>query len=164
MRLGPTRSSLRSSIAIGVALLGACSGIASDGGLSPSSGADGAWSTKGGAAPSILLSLAQAGSVLSGTGTLGVPALAPVSGPSSPAYTGDDFTITTGSVTSPTVSFTATLGANPDGAGGFYRGALSFSGTQSGSAMTGTLTFTPPRTASQIFAAQTVSGVALTRP
>ena len=162
MRLISTRSILHSSFAVAVAALTACA-AAGDGSVTPSTGITGSWSTQTGAQTSMVLQLAQSGSSLSGSGTITVPPLAPVSGPATPAYTGDNFTITTGSFTSPDVSFTATLGANPDGAGGFYHGTLSFAGTLSGSTLSGTLTFTPPRTASQTFAAQTVTGATLSR-
>ena len=167
MRFDTTRSVLRSSCAVAIALLAACSATASDGSVTPNpgvAGAAGAWSTKAGAQTSFHFQLVQTGSSLSGAGTIGVPALAPITGPATPAYTGDNFTIKSGDFTSPSVSFTATLGANPDGAGGFYRGTLTFSGTLNGNTMSGTLTFMPPRTATQIFAAQTVTGMTLTRP
>jgi hypothetical protein len=160
MRFDVTRSVLVSSFAVGIALLTACSGTEA----TSTTGVAGSWSTKGGAQTSINFQLVQTGSSLSGTGTIGMPPLAPISGPATPAYTGDNFTITSGSFDSPTVSFTATLGANPDGVGGFFRGTLSFSGTLSGGTMSGTVTFTPPRTASQTFAGQTVTGATLTKP
>ena len=164
MRFDTTRSAMRSSCAVAIALLAACSGTGSDGSVTPTTGVAGAWTTKAGSLTSLHFQLVQTGSSLSGSGTIGVPALAPITGPATPAYTGDDFTITTGGFNSPSVSFAATLGANPDGAGGFYRGTLSFSGTLDGNTMSGTLTFTPPRTASQTFAGQTVTGMTLTRP
>jgi hypothetical protein len=163
MRFDAARSILRSTCALGIILLAACAATGGDGGLKPITGVAGLWSTPAGVQTSLNVQLMQADVVLTGTGTLGVPPLAPTTGPATPAYTGDNFTITSGSFVDPNVSFTATLGANPDGAGGFYHGTLSFNGTQSGSTMTGTLTFTPPRTASQVFAAQTVSAVALKR-
>ncbi|MBC7673016.1 MAG: hypothetical protein H7247_11400 [Polaromonas sp.] len=107
--------------------------------------------------------LVQTGTSLSGIGTLGVPPLAPFTGSAALPYTGDNFTITSGSFNSPDVSFSATLGANPGG-GGFQRGSLSFIGTLSGGTIAGTLSFTPPRTVTQAFAAQSVSGVTLTKP
>ena len=150
-------------IAIVCALLIACSGTGKDS-TGPDNGIAGSWSTQGGAQTTLRVQLLTAASALSGTGTVGVPPLAPTSGPATPAYTGDNFTITSGSFNSPNVSFTATLGANPNGTGGFYVGTLSFSGTVSGGTMQGTLTFTPPRTATQTFAAQTVTGATLTKP
>jgi hypothetical protein len=53
--------------------------------------------------------------------------------------------------------------------GGFWYGTLSFTGTVTagtagtGSTMTGTVVFTPPRTMTQTFSQQTVTGVTLTR-
>jgi hypothetical protein len=166
MRFDVTRSVLLSSFAAGIVLLTACSGVGTDGtgtGNTGSTGIAGTWSTQSGAQTQMDVQLALSGTALSGTGTITVPPLAPSSGPATPAYTGDSFTITSGTFTTPNVSFTATLGANPDGSGGFYHGTLSFSGTQSGNSMTGTLTFTPPRTASQTFAAQTVTGMTLSQ-
>ena len=159
--VGAQRVLQRSSVA--VALLAACTSYG-DGGVTPSAGVAGSWVAQSGAQQAgVSVQLAQTGSALSGTGTVGTPALAPITGPATPAYTGDNFTITNGSFNSPTVSFTATLGANPDGAGGFFRGTLSFSGTLNGDTMSGTLTFTPPRTVTQTFAGQTAAGMTLVR-
>ena len=145
-------------------MLTACSGQVSDtGGAVTPNGVAGSWATLNGAQTRISFQLLPTGSSLSGAGTIGVPPLAPITGPATPAYTGDNFTITSGSISGPNVLFTATLGANPNGSGGFFYGTMSFSGTVSGGTMSGTLTFTPPRTASQTFAAQTVSGVTLTK-
>src|SRR5437879_5273191 len=151
MRLDAARSALLSSYSVGIALLAACGGTVNDGSVTANAGVAGSWSTQAGTQTSIRFQLVQTGSSLSGAGTITVPPLAPITGPAIPAYTGDDFTITSGSFNNPNVSFTATLGANPDGTGGFYRGTLSFSGTLSGGTISGTLTFTPPRTASQTF-------------
>lgn len=107
--------------------------------------------------------LVQTGTSLSDTGTLGVSPLALLTGSAALPYTGNNFTITSGSFNSTDVAFSATLGANPDGAGGFCRGSLSFTGTLSGGTITGTLSFTPPRAVTQTFAAQSVSGVTLTK-
>ncbi len=148
----------------GIALLARCSGTGNDGSVAPNTGVAGSWSTQTGAQTSIRFQLVETGSSLSGAGTIDMPPLAPATGPATPAYTGDHFTITSGSFDSPNVSFIATLGANPDGIGGFYRGTVSFSGTLSGGTMLGTLTFTPPRTSSQTFAAQTVIGATLRKP
>ena len=165
MRSHVTRFARCSSVAGVVVMLTACSGLVSDtGGAGTPNGVAGSWSTPNGAQTRLSVQLLATGSSLSGAGTITVPPLAPITGPATPAYTGDNFTITSGSFSSPNVSFTATLGANPNGSGGFYNGTLSFSGTVSGGTMSGTLTFTPPRTASQTFAAQTVSGVTLTKP
>jgi len=80
-----------------------------------------------------------------------------------PNWTGDEFVLTSGSVVGPQISFTAQLGANPSGAGGFYYGTLTFTGTiTSATTMSGTLVFTPPRTATQLFSQQTITGVTLT--
>jgi hypothetical protein len=163
MRFDVTHSALRSSVAVAIALLTACSGTGKES-TGPGSAIAGSWSTQGGAQTTLRVQLLAAESSLSGTGTVTVPALAPTSGPATPAYTGDNFTITSGSFNSPNVSFIATLGANPNGAGGFFVGTLSFSGTVSGSTMQGTLTFTPPRTVTQTFAGQTVTGATLTKP
>lgn len=161
---GALRILLLASCTVAVALLAACS-KGSDGSVAPDGGIAGAWVTQGAAAQTKMsVQLALTGSSLSGTGTLSTPPLAPISGPAMPTYTGDNFTITTGSFSSPTVSFTATLGANPDGAGGFFRGTLLFSGTLNGGTMSGTLTFTPPRSVTQIVAGQTVSGMTLVKP
>ena len=157
---------LLASCAAGFALLSACSQDTSIGpsdGESDSLGVSGSWATAGGGAPSLNFQLVQTGSSVTGAGTIGVAPLAPVSGPSTPAYTGDNFTITSGTFNAPNLSFTASLGANPDGAGGFYRGTLTFNGTLSGTTIVGTATFTPPRTATQIFSMQTMTGATLTR-
>ena len=165
MRLHVTRVSRCSSVAVAVVMLTACSGLVSDtGGAGTPNGVAGSWATPNGAQTRLSVQLLATGSSLSGAGTLGVPPITPITGPATPAYTGDNFTITSGSFSSPTVSFTATLGANPNGSGGFYNGTLSFAGTVNGGTMSGTLTFTPPRTVTQTFAAQTVSGVTLTKP
>jgi len=161
MRLDRTRSILLSSCVVGIALFAGCGGTGSDGSVAPNTGVAGSWSTQSGAQTSIHFQLVQTGSSLSGAGTIGVPPLTPVTGPATPAYTGDDFTITSGSFVSPNVSFTATLGANPDGTGGFYRGTLTFTGTLSGGTISGALTFTPPRTVTQLFAGQTATGATL---
>ena len=164
MRLHATRGARCSSVAVAVVMLTACSGLVSDtGGAVSPSGVAGSWATPNGTQTRLSVLLLATGASLSGAGTLGVPPLAPITGPATPAYTGDNFTITSGSFSTPNVSFTATLGANPNGSGGFFYGTLSFSGTVGGGTMSGTLTFTPPRTASQIFGAQTVVGVMLTK-
>ena len=165
MRLLVTRGARCSTVAVAVAMLTACSGLMSDtGGAGTTNGVAGSWATPNGAQTRLSVQLLATGSSLSGAGTLGVPPLAPITGSAALPYTGDNFTITCGSFSSPTVSFTATLGANPNGSGGFYNGTLSFAGAVNGGTMSGTLTFTPPRTATQTFAAQTVSGVTLTKP
>ena len=164
MRFDATRLLLLSSYAVSVAVLAACSELGSDGSVTPNPGVSGSWSTPGTTRPSIRVELTQTESSLSGTGTIGVPPLAPVTGPATPAYTGDNFTITSGRFDSPTLSFIATLGANPDGMGGFYHGTVSFSGTLSGGTMLATFAYTPPRTATQSFERQIVTGVALTKP
>jgi hypothetical protein len=88
-----------------------------------------------------------------------------------PNWTGDEFVLTSGSIIGNQISFTAQLGANPNGAGGFYYGTLTFTGTITGTvtgtgtgtiSMAGTVTFTPPRTATQQFAPETITGVILT--
>jgi hypothetical protein len=81
-----------------------------------------------------------------------------------PGWTGNEFEVTSNTFDGSQLSFTASLGANPTGTGGFWYGTLSFSGTiTNGTTMTGTVTFTPPRTLTQTFAQQTVTGVTLTR-
>src|SRR5256885_1632025 len=156
------RKTCRAALVVaGIGLMVACGG---DSATDTTIGVAGYWSTTAGAQNLIHFQLAQTNAAVSGTGTIAVPELAPISGPASPAYTGDDFTITTGTLSGSDVSFTAALGANPDGSGGFFHGTLSFTGTQNGNNMTGTVTYTPPRTSSQIFAGQTVAGATLTRP
>jgi hypothetical protein len=162
MRIYISRSVLRSSCAAGIAFLTACTAGTGSDGVSTNTGIAGSWSTGTGVQNSMVVQLALAGTALSGSGTISVPPLTASTGPTTPTYTGDTFTITSGSYNAPTAQFTASLGANPDGAGGFYHGTLSFSGTLTSGTLTGTLTYTPPRTSSQTFAAQTVSGVTLT--
>ncbi len=123
------------------------------------------WSTQ--SAPgkdSLTFQAVSGGATLGGSGAIYTPPITPMTGPAVPAYTGDTFTITSGTVTSNSINFSASLGANPVGDGTFYHGSLSFSGSLSGNTMTGTLIFTPPRTASQIFATQTVNGVTMVVP
>ena len=82
-----------------------------------------------------------------------------------PSYTGDAFVITSGTFNSPDVTFNASLGHNPDGRGGFFIGSLSFVGKlTSASTMSGALIYTPPSTATQTFATQTVANVTLAKP
>jgi len=127
-------------------------------------GIAGSWSTAGALATSLQLNLQASGSSITGSGTLGVPALAPISGPATPTYTGDSLTITSGTFGSDSsVSVTAQLGANPNGSGGFYYGTFSFSGTLANGTLAGMVSYTPPRTASQVFAAQTIASVTLTK-
>lgn len=124
----------------------------------PAAGAStigGLWATGVGLSTSIHFALTQSGTGVGGSGIITVNFV--------PGWTGNAFTVTSGSITGSQVSFTAQLGANPNGSGGFWYGTLTFSGTVSGSTMTGTVVFTPPRTFSQTFAQQTVSGLSLTR-
>jgi hypothetical protein len=101
------------------------------------------------------VALDQTGSTVTGAGTITV---------NIPNYTGNSFNATTGSFANNAVTFSGTLGRNPAAGGGYYYGALSFSGTvTNGNTMTGTLVYTPPRTATQVFSEQTVTGVTLTR-
>jgi hypothetical protein len=125
----------------------------------------GSWVTASGAnVTRAWVALLQAGSAVSGAGVLTTPPLAPISGPGTPAYTGDAYTITSGSFSGSSVTFTASLGANPAGNGTFLHGTLSFTGTLSGTnTLTGTLTFTPPATLSQTFGAQTLTGFTFTK-
>ncbi|MFI5231444.1 MAG: hypothetical protein ACHQSE_02915 [Gemmatimonadales bacterium] len=99
--------------------------------------------------------LLQSGSVVGGSGLLTTAPLAPISGPASPAYIGNSYTITSGNINNSTVAFTAALGGS---------GTLSFTGRfTDASTLTGTLTFTPPATASQTFASQTLTGFTITK-
>lgn len=119
----------------------------------------GSWVTPASSSTHAWAAILQTGSALSGAGVLTTPAIVPILGPSSPAYTGDAYTITSGSFSGSAVTFTASLGSNPAGNGTFFHGTLTFAGTLSGTnTLTGTLTFTPPATASQSFGAQTLTG------
>ena len=99
----------------------------------------------------------------SGSGGLTVAPTSPEQGPSTPQYTGDSLTITSGSNNGSAVTFSGSLGRNPVGNGTFYTGVISFAGTLSGGTLSGTLNYTPPRTATQIFAARTATGLVLTK-
>jgi hypothetical protein len=130
--------------------------------------ASGSWATAGVSGTHAWAALLQTGSAVSGAGVLTTPPLVPISGPSSPAYTGDAYTITSGSFSGSTVTFTASLGSNPVGNGTFFHGTLAFTGTLTGTltgtnTLTGTLSFTPPATLSQSFGAQTVTGFVFTK-
>ena len=125
-------------------------------GTSPSTSIAGAWSTPNGAATVLNIVLTETGTALDGTGAIHV------AGPS--GYTGDRFKILSGTFASPNVTFTARLGANPVGDGTFWYGSLTFTGTLSNNTTaSGTMKYTPPRTLTQIFAEQTVTGVAIGR-
>lgn len=125
-------------------------------GTSPTTSVAGAWSTPNGAATVLNLVLTETGTVVDGTGAIHV------AGPS--GYTGDRFKILSGSFTSPTMTFTAQLGANPVGDGTFWYGTLTYTGTlSSNTSATGTMIYTPPRTLTQTFTAQTVTGVTIGR-
>ena len=116
----------------------------------------GLWSTSGtGASTNLHFAITETGGTIGGSGVITVNF---VNG-----WTGNEFLITSGSVTGSQVSFTAQLGANPTGTGGFWYGTLTFTGTISGSTITGTTVFTPPRTLTQTFAEQTVAGLTLMR-
>jgi hypothetical protein len=117
----------------------------------------GLWVTNGtGLSTNLRFALTQSGSSTGGSGVITVNFV--------PAWTGNEFIVTSGSFANSQVTFTAQLGANPTGNGGFWYGTLSFSGTVTNSStMTGTVVFTPPRTLTQTFAQQTVTGVTLTR-
>jgi hypothetical protein len=100
--------------------------------------------------------LTQNGSSVGGTGAIHVTNVV--------SFTGDRFTILSGSFTSQSLTFTAQLGANPVGDGTFFHGTLTFTGTVSnGTSATGTLVFTPPQTKTQLFAQQTVTGFTISR-
>jgi hypothetical protein len=117
----------------------------------------GVWITGGnGPAVNFRFALVETVGAISGSGAIAAASV--------PNWTGSEFVITSGSRTGSQIAFTAQLGANPNGAGGFYYGTLTFSGTIfSASNITGTLVFTPPRTATQVFSQQTVTSVALVR-
>ena len=118
----------------------------------------GLWATGGSVSGAALhFALTQsAGSGATGSGIITVSFV--------PGWSGDEFEVQSNSFTGTQLTFSATLGANPTGTGGFYRGTLDFSGTiVNGNTLTGTVTFTPPRTLTQTFAQQTVTGVTLTR-
>ena len=142
--------------------LGACSG--ESGTTVISSGITGSWSTPNNVPTSMNALLVQTGTSVTGTGTISVtPAIAPNNGAGPPNYGGDNFVISSGTYNSPDMSFTATLGSNPNGTGGFYVGTLSFTGKVSGNTMSGTVAYTPPRTVTQTFAPQTATGLVLTQ-
>lgn len=115
----------------------------------------GLWANNVGLSTSIHFALTPSGGTVGGSGVITVDFV--------PQWTGNAFEITSGSISGSQISFTAQLGANPNGSGGFWRGTLAFTGTVSGSTMTGTVVFTPPRTATQTFGQQTVAGLTLTR-
>ena len=147
---------------LAVIFLGACS--SESGPTATFASLTGSWSTTLTVQTTMNAQLVQTGTSVTGTGTLGVtPAIAPNNGAGPPNYGGDNFKITSGTFSSPDVSFTASLGSNSNGAGGVYLGTLSFTGTVSGSTMSGTVTYTPPRTITQTFAPQTATGVVLTQ-
>ncbi|MDB4875528.1 MAG: hypothetical protein JWM41_1974 [Gemmatimonadetes bacterium] len=134
---------------------GATGATGTSGGGSTALTVAGRWGASGSQPAAMQEALLVTGTAISGSGAITV---------SIPSYTGDAFVITSGSFTNPSVTFTASLGSNPDGHGGTFVGSLSFTGTvTSATTMTGTLTYTPPRTATQIFATQTVAGVTLTK-
>lgn len=116
----------------------------------------GSWMTSGSNATGVsFAALLQSGSSISGSGLLATAPLAPTSGPSSPPYVGNSYTITGGDISNSAVTFTAALGGS---------GTLSFAGKfTDASTLTGTLTFTPPATASQTFAAQSMTGFTFTK-
>lgn len=159
----PMRPSGRRPLAIMIVLLAGCASSTPTTTVG-NAGVAGSWTTAQAQQSSLQLNLTQSVTAVSGTGTITVPPITPTSGPATPAYSGDNFTITSGTFTDPTLTFTASLGSNPAGDGTFYHGTLSFSGAlASPTSMTGTVTFTPPRTASQTFATQTLTNVTLTR-
>ncbi|HUX33342.1 MAG TPA: hypothetical protein VMV51_05665 [Gemmatimonadaceae bacterium] len=141
----------------------ACTAAASSGSTTPTT-LSGEWATAQGTGTTITVALLQVGTGLSGTGVITVQPGIPASVGGGPPWTGDGYSLTSGSVSGTTVTFASTLvGKNARAAGGFYYGALSFAGTvSSGTAMTGTLTYTPTFTDSQVFTEQTAM-VTLTR-
>lgn len=113
-------------------------------GTTSSTSLAGSWSGNPALATVLNVVFTQTGTTLGGGGAIHVTTI--------PGYTGDSFRILSGSFTSPNVTFTAQLGANPVGDGTFYIGTMSFTGTESSSTtITGVLTYTPPRTLSQTF-------------
>jgi hypothetical protein len=129
----------------------------------PPPSVSGSWVTPESADPRGWIALLSAGSVVSGSGVLTTSPIVPTTGPSAPAWTGDAFTITSGSFVGSTVMFSASLGSNPVG-NTFVHGTLLFTGTLTGtSTLTGTMNFTPPRTATQVFAARSVTDFVLLR-
>ena len=113
------------------------------------------WKTADGAVPAMNFVLTTTGATLGGAGGITVTI---------PNYSGDSFVITSGTMTSQTIAFAATLGSNPDGNGGTWVGSLSFSGTfADATTITGTLTYTPPRTKTQVFTQQSVASLTLTK-
>lgn len=130
----------------------------------PPPSVSGSWTTSGSNATSVsFAALLQSGSSVSGSGLLTTAPLLPISGPSAPAYAGNSYAITSGNISNSTVMFTAALGGSAVGNAG-ASGTLSFVGKfAAASTLTGTLTFTPPATASQTFATQTITGFTLTK-
>jgi hypothetical protein len=81
-----------------------------------------------------------------------------------PGWAGDEFTITSGTFSDVALSFTAQLGATPDGNGGFNRGTLTFTGQfLSPTSVFGDLTFTPPASATQTFVTERLPGITFVR-
>jgi len=141
----------------------ACTAATSSGSATPAT-LSGEWATAQGAGTTITVALLQVGTGLSGAGVITVQPGIPASVGGGPPWTGDGYSLTSGSLSGTTVTFASTLvGKNVRGAGGFYHGTLSFAGTVSnGTTMTGTLTYTPTFTDSQVFTQQTAT-VTLTR-
>ena len=163
VRVRRLRRTLSALAAASVLAVNGCGGATSDTVTAPVS-LSGTWATSSSAGQTTLrLQLVEVGGTVTGTGTLGTPPIMPVTGSSTPPYTGDTFTITSGSYASQVVSFTASLGSNPVGDGTFYHGTLTFTGTVSGATMTGSVGFSPPRTATQVFINQAAVGVTLSK-
>ena len=119
----------------------------------------GSWVSPASSSTHAWVAILQTGSTVSGAGVLTTPAIIPISGPSTPVYTGDAFTITSGTFSGSSVTFSASVGNNPAGNGTFLHGSLTFTGTLSGTnTMSGTLNFTPTPNLSQTFGAQTLTG------
>lgn len=131
---------------------------------SPPPSVAGSWMTSGSNGASVsFAALLQSGSSLGGSGLLTTTAVLPIAGPSSPAYGGNAYTITSGSISGSAVTFTAALGGSAIGSTP-TAGTLSFTGKfTNASTLTGMLVFTPPATATQTFAAQTLTGFTLTK-
>jgi hypothetical protein len=118
--------------------------------------AGGFWASALGLPTTLNVVLTQNGSVVGGTGAIHVSNVV--------GYSGDRITVLGGSFTSQSLTFTAQVGANPVGDGTFFHGTLTFTGTVSnGTSATGTLVYTPPKTATQLFAQQTVTGFTISR-
>jgi hypothetical protein len=122
--------------------------------------ATGLWTTNGPSGSGVILDQMHFAILLSGSSVTGSGGM----NTSGSNVNGGLFTITSGAISSSTISITGPLGSNPDGNGGFYHGVLTFNGTfTTPTKMTGTLDYTGPRTVAGHPQPQTVMGVTLTR-